>query len=380
MTRGLQASGFGFQASSGFGLLARWSARLALLLLAIASHAHAQPPRTAWPKAPSVEAPRGITPVRVRVLVVELNPMVPGEAQNPPEPGAPSLPLNQAAGWRNPIDLAAGFLDDVTRASGGIVRYDIVDWQVLREFPVKADGFLYTADSYMASRRDPRAHPWHQPDGIDYPRLVARLGLVPRVESGEIDEVWAFGAPYFGMWESTMIGAGAFDINGDPYTNIASRRRFIIMGFSYERGVAEMLEDLCHRTEATLTHVFGGWKVDQLTTTWAKFAANEKQSGTAAVGTCHYPPNGERDYDYANPRLIVSTADDWLHYPDLQERSRRFNCEEWAEPHLKADGKPDYHRNYLRWWFTHLPKASGVAPDGRLQNWWEYLFNYAANH
>ena len=32
----------------------------------------------------------------------------------------------------------------------------------------------------------------------------------------------------------------------------------------------------------------------------------------------------------------------------------------------------------MKWWFTHLPKAPGINPDGRLNNWWEYLFNFNA--
>lgn len=119
-----------------------------------------------------------------------------------------------------------------------------------------------------------------------------------------------------------------------------------------------------------MARIYGGWQADQLTTPWAKFAANEKQSGTAAVGTCHYPPNAERDYDYANKRLVDSTADDWLTYPVLRGITKQVNCETW--------GGPDYHRNYLRWWFGHLPKTYGTSPDGRQTNWWKYVFNFNA--
>jgi hypothetical protein len=148
------------------------------------------------------------------------------------------------------------------------------------------------------------------------------------------------------------------------------------MGFNVERGVDCMLEDFCHRAEATMSRTYGGWRAEKLDTTWAKFAANEKQSGTAAVGTCHYPPNGEADYDYANKRVVQSTADDWLTYPKLTGAKQPVNCETWAEPHKGAKGEPDYHRNYIRWWFAHVPKAPGVNEDGRLNNWWEYLVNF----
>jgi hypothetical protein len=217
---------------------------------------------------------------------------------------------------------------------------------------------------------------WHQPDGVDYPHAVREFGLVPRVESREIDEVWWMGNPYFGYWESCMVGKDAFYINGGVYDKVPCKRRFVIMGFNTERGVAEMLHDLTHRTESTMERIYGGWEIAELNTNWARFAANLKQSGTAAVGTCHYPPNAERDYDYANKRIVTSTADDWLRYPDLTGRRRDFNCDEWIGPHKNRDGNPDYHRNFQRWWFAHLPKAPGVNADGRLNNWWEYVFNF----
>jgi hypothetical protein len=117
-----------------------------------------------------------------------------------------------------------------------------------------------------------------------------------------------------------------------------------------------------------MSRVYGGWKAQELTTNWARFAANLKQSGTAAVGTCHWPPNAEADYDYANKRHVESTADDWLSYPELMGKKSSVSCETW--------GGPDYERNFLKWWFGHLPRADGVNTDGRLNNWWRYVFQF----
>jgi hypothetical protein len=184
--------------------------------------------------------------------------------------------------------------------------------------------------------------------------------------------------PYFGYFESCMAGKDAFYINGDVFDKVPCKRRFAIMGFNIERGVAEMDHDVSHRTESTMARIYGGWKAEELTSNWARFAANLTQSGSAAVGTCHWPPNAEKDYDYGNTRKVESTADDWLHYPDLTGRKRTFNCEEWAKPFTNSAGRPDHQRNYMLWWFTHLPKAAGVNADGRLNNWWEYVYNFNA--
>ena len=139
------------------------------------------------------------------------------------------------------------------------------------------------------------------------------------------------------------------------------------MGFNYERGVAEMLEALCHRVESTLSRVYGGWRAEIVDTPWARFAANQAQSGIAGVGSCHWPPNAEREYEYDNPRTAMSTAGAWTNYPRLAAPPRPVNRDTW--------GGPDYTRNYFRWWFAHLPRADGQTDDGREANWWKYVFD-----
>ncbi len=356
---------------------------LAVLLGASAALAAGDVEKLPVEKTPKAKAPDKVAhdqkPLRIKVLVVEFNPTIPGKVYAPDKPDAPDKGLREVAGWNDPIPLAQGYMDDLVAASGGYVQPEIVEWVIARRFAKKQDGYTYTPEDYLKGLKagTRKADAWHQPDGIDYANFVKEFDLARRVESGAVDEVWMMAMPYWGCWEACMIGPGAFDVNGAPYDQIPCKRRFVIMGFNIERSVAEMLEDQCHRTEATMSRISGGWKVDALTSTWAKFAANLKQSGTAAVGTCHYPPNGEKDYDYANPRQVESTADDWLDFPNLTGKKRTFNCVEWAGPHKLPDGKPHYHRNYIRWWFTHVPKAPGVSKeDGRLHNWWEYIYNF----
>jgi hypothetical protein len=296
-----------------------------------------------------------------KVLVLNFDPFVQTEAG--------MMRLHAACGWNDPAKLAKEYIQDVAQSSGGYVQYKIVEWLDLDEFPQKADGFRYSAISYMKCRQDNAG--WHQPDGVAYKQIVERFEVPRRVDAGELDEVWFFGAPYFGFWESTMAGKGAYWCNSPPVEGVDCSKIFVVMGFNYERGVAEMLHDLCHRTESILSHVYGGWEADKLTTNWARFAANAKQSGgVAAVGSCHYPPNAESDYDYANSRSVQSSADDWLNYPRLTGATKPVTRETW--------GGPDYHRNYMKWWFGHVPKAPGRNEDGKLNNWWEYIINFNA--
>lgn len=298
------------------------------------------------------------TPLEIKVLVINLDPLIPEEGNRP---------LHEVYKWNDPRQLAEGYMKEIEQASGGFIRYKIVEWRDVNAFPVKEDGFVYTPETFKECWENRET--CHQPDGSDYPLLLETHGVVPRIDRGEIDELWIFGAPYFGFWESAMAGPGAFYINGGVYDSVKASRPFAIMGFSYERGVAEMMHNLSHRTESSLERIYGGWEVDKLTSNWARFAANAHQSnGVAAVGTCHYPPNGEKDYDYANPREVESSADDWLNYPKLTGKKTLVSCETW--------GGPNYHLNYLRWWFSRLPKAPGVNPDGRQNNWWKYVFDF----
>jgi hypothetical protein len=105
------------------------------------------------------------------------------------------------------------------------------------------------------------------------------------VERGELGETWWFGFPYCGFGESAMAGRGAFGINGPAFdaAKVKCSRPFAIMGFNYERGPAEIIHNLCHRVEATMTRILGGWQTDRLDHDWARFAANAHQSDRIAA-------------------------------------------------------------------------------------------------
>jgi hypothetical protein len=297
------------------------------------------------------------TPISVKVLVLNFDPIV---RQNGGQR------LHEVMKYRDPHELAKGYASDIETSSRGFIKYKIVKWNDIDAFPTKIDGFKYSTESYLDGWKTKK---FHDPDGTDYPKVVQDYGVIPLIDSGRVDEVWMFGGPYFGFWESSMAGPGAFFINGGVYEKVPTKRPFVIMGFNYERGVAEMVHDLCHRAESTLARAYGGWEVEKLSTPWAKFAANDAQSGgVAAVGTCHWPPNAEHDYDYSNPRTVQSSAEDWLGYPKLSGATKSVNRETW--------GGPDYQRSYLNWWFAHLPHVKGNAEDGRPMNWWKLLFDF----
>jgi hypothetical protein len=299
--------------------------------------------------------------IEVKVLVLNYDPLV-------TKAGGDKVRLHAALEWNDPRKLVEEYIADLDKATAGSVSLKISEWRDLDEFPSKKDGFKYDMETYLKCHHEGKG--WHRRDAVDYARVIAENKLAELIGNGTVDEVWLFGGPYFGYWESAMAGPRSFYINGGPVRAIECKRPFVIMGFNYERGMAEMLHSLCHRVESTMAHFCGGWQLDNLSTHWARFAANVKQSkGQAGCGSCHYPPNGESDYDYANKRIVSASADDWLNYPNLKGTKSEVNCETW--------GGPDFHRNYLVWWYTRFPKADGVNAESGLQNnWWKYVYRF----
>jgi hypothetical protein len=190
---------------------------------------------------------------------------------------------------------------------------------------------------------------------------------VDRIESGEIDEVWVYGDPLAGMWESTMAGNGGYWCNSSPVKGVNSDRLFVVMGFNYERGVGEAIHSFGHRAESIMAHTYGSWSANT-DHNWNKFTLLDKDApGLGGVGNVHFPVNGTSDYDYADPQVVISNADDWYHYPNFTGVTRSFNFREWSP------NGADPQREYLNWWYDHLPHFSGKGPDQFLNNWWRYI-------
>ena len=88
---------------------------------------------------------------------------------------------------------------------------------------------------------------------------------------------------------------------------------------------------------------------------------------------CHFPPNAESDYNYGNPRYVMTYADTWFDYPNIREDdsvARRVNKSEWND----AGGD---QWGYMKWYFEHIPHFKGLCPrDNYLNNWWYYLVDY----
>ena len=320
-------------------------------------------------------------------------------------------------GWTDPHVLANQFVEAMAAVSNGNVNYSIVDFEEVNAFPKSNQNQAYTAkkyyDTYKAACAATDNAYWLY-DGWDdfggfnfnYKAYFEEFKVYERVNSGEIDEVWFFTGPMVGvtLFESMMVGKDAFWLNGAPIVE-EDVRNFAAFGFSYERQLAEMLEDAGHRMEWTMSRVYSGvsaeasrfqgfditeknyiksknsngkitYKTYSELNDWEKFWAHDLVTDgkiVAGVGSVHCGPNARGQYDWNNngkdnqdwqrntPINVQSYCDNWLNYPNLSGSSRLVNSSEWG---ATIEG-------HHRWWLSHIPHVDGTK-NGKYNNWWKY--------
>lgn len=308
-------------------------------------------------RQPVPPVPPGLLPepVECKVLVLVFNPTV---------PGAGGELLTKVLNWNDPQELMNGYIEDLRQCSYGYLNYQIVERHDLNYLPVKKDGFVYTSDAYVQHWKIKSG--FHQPDQADYQLILQNFDILEGINSGRYDEVWLFGPPFSGFYESRMVGPGAFWCNAPPLEPPAPcNRRFIIMGFNYERGVGEMLESFGHRVESIMEHVYRRHQPER--NLWQRFIRYDKAApGMAEVGSVHFAPNSQRDYDWGNHTPVLSRCDSWYNFPNIDAGTARVvDCREWGNGDI---------REHHRWWLMHLPHFKGEYL-GIACNWWQYVID-----
>lgn len=269
-------------------------------------------------------------------------------------------PVHKLLGWHDPDELVQQYIADLRQASGGLARYQVVERHVVDAYPAKVDGFRYADATYLDCLQ--RRGPCHEPDTADYRRLLAEFDMVGKINRDEIDEVWLMAFPYAGYYESIMVGPGSFWCNAPPLAERAAKRRFVVMGFNYERDVGCMLENFGHRVESIMAHVYR--RHQGAANLWQRFIRYDRDHpGLAECGNVHFAPSSQHDYDWGNRRVVLSGADAWYNFPDLSSPPRPMACHEWGHGDMRA---------HHLWWLDHLPRVGGET-DGILNNWWHYV-------
>ncbi len=272
--------------------------------------------------------------------------------------------LTEYKNWNNPVTLTQNFIASVNSASSGQLKYQIVSTIEIDKIPTKASGFTFTDESYLTCIENTSTCP--SLDLADYLKMISDSDACTKRNNNEIDELWIWGGPYFGYWESNLAGPSAFWYNSMPTFGTNCNTLLPIMGFNYERGEAEMFEDLAHRLESTMTKVYGSWQAND-SNPWNKFSLLDYDAqGKGGCGNAHLAVNASNNtgYDRTNTRTVKSSCDDFYNYPNLKGTTVDINCTAWKCDTLQ----------YFKWWFSHLPKADGKT-NGKLNNWWLYIKN-----
>jgi hypothetical protein len=273
--------------------------------------------------------------------------------------------------WNPTMPLVQGIIASFQSASQGQLQYTIAETQVVtNEWPAKIDGFRYTEESYLTIYQNGAST--YSPEEADYNAILnnPQFDICGKLNRGEIDELWLYGAPHFGFYESRLAGPGAYSYNSQPVPGPHSCNKLLpIMGLNYERGVAEAMHSFGHRAEATMTQVYGSWKENRTDHNWDRFGLVKAQSldySYSGCGSVHYPPNGVADYDYSNSSSTLTNCEDFRNYPNLSDPlvvAQPVNCMAWNCNHL----------DYMVYWFNHLPSNTGCGPDAVENNWWSYF-------
>ncbi len=314
----------------------------------------AQPAPPAQPPAPRPPAESGeLATLAPRVLLIVYNPIV--EA-------ATGKKLLETIPFQNPDQLVAGYIRDLDECSGGLAKFQVVARVEDDTFAAKDTAYVFDGAAYVTAYLNRRPL---DASMVDYDAVLAKYNVVQRIANNELDEVWLMGYPSAGFYESVMGGRGAFWCNGPELKNTPTcPRRFVVMGFNYERGVGELLESFGHRGESIMEHVYRARQGDE--NLWHRFIRHEQAApGAANCGNVHFAPNSVQDYDWGNPTPVQACADDWHAYPNLANppNFKTMTANDW--------GRGDI-REHHRWWLEHFPKAAGVT-DNVANNWWKYV-------
>ena len=334
----------------------RHSVLLRLLCLGIATTLAATPLDT---KAAQAER------LRVRVYVLDFDPLMDS-----------GLPLTTDRGWGDPISMDASYIADVSRASAGVVEQRIVKTTVVRAFPIKQDGVILSNSEYIGCLTSPptdRCKALINYEAVLNTAYDTHLGSACNaLRRNKVDEVWLWGGPWFGYQE--------FNIGTSQACPDVSRT-FAVMGFSYERGIGEMVHDLGHRAEFLIPAAIGYLIWDRFDGQRQRYAEDffcpgepdathpEVDPPVGHAGNVHFPPNAYCHYQYDRDYPVLSDADDWANYPNLTGRQSIVNSSTWGGT----------QEGFMIWWMGRFPRNPGSTSAG-LNDWWRYVYPSARAH
>lgn len=216
--------------------------------------------------------------------------------------------------WKRTDDLVQQYIQTMREITEQRLLFRVVQKVTVTDYPPLLDGRRYTDEAWTQTLQDDRKAFRDSHGGYmmaDYLRIIRDFNILAQVRDRQIDEVWMFGGPYFGFYESRMVGRGAFWCNAPAIEQPG--RRFVMMGFNFERDVKEMVHDFGHRAESILCRQFGSQPFLQSLYRLQPepVCKNEFEEWLLEHGTVHRKPGGE-EYGQDEAAWVRALKSVWL--------------------------------------------------------------------
>jgi hypothetical protein len=200
--------------------------------------------------------------------------------------------------WYKTDVLVNEYIAKMNEISNGIVKYEVTKFITANELPKLEGNEQYSIkriNAVIKKEASPILRENGREAGADYINIIEKYNIDKLISSGEIDEVWMFGGPYYGFYESRMVGKGAYWCNAPAIER--NCRKFVMMGFNYEREYEMMVHDYGHRTESILGKLYSNTFYNSFDTINNKYynnplAINPKtpfEEYIKKFGNVHYP-------------------------------------------------------------------------------------------
>jgi hypothetical protein len=218
--------------------------------------------------------------------------------------------------WRDTKSLVEEYVEAMIQASQKLLAYRVVTMLDIPKYPMLMGGRQYNDITWPQVLTDDKKALRDEKGNYalaDYMRIITDYQILQGIEKNVIDEVWMFGGPYFGFYESRMVGKGAFWCNA-PAIELPGRR-FVMMGFNYQRGSQEMIHSFGHRAESILSQKFNAFEFqnklyNQQATPQPK---NDYEQWLLQHGTVHYTPGGA-NYSQNEFSWVSAIKPEWWPY------------------------------------------------------------------
>lgn len=206
----------------------------------------------------------------------------------------------------------------------------------------------------------------------DYHAMMQRIDVCNYVDTHNVREIWlwTYGGVGKSGWETNFSSSHGDISNSDRDVQDLPlcQHSYTVYDYNYGRGESEALENHVHQLEV----LFGFIDRDLF---WNRFVGyfpggnwttSSASTTNRRCGWAHFPPNGERDYDWTNNEFVLSDCEDWN--PDGFGTATRMNCSRWGCSSVQ----------FFEWWMQNIPGQDNpyVYQGNKVRNWWEFVADF----